>query len=34
MKTMGDIINDRPLTGGGETANELIDNYLPILTGN
>jgi len=30
---MNDLIGDWPLTGGGETTFELIDNYLPILVG-
>jgi len=30
---MGDLIDDRPLSGGGKTTFELIDNYLPILMG-
>jgi len=30
---MGDLINDWPLTGGGETKFEPFDNYLPILIG-
>jgi len=29
---MDDLIDDRPLTGGGKTF-ALIDNYLPILMG-
>jgi len=31
---MDDLINYRPLTGGGEMTFELINDYLPILTGN
>jgi len=27
---MDDLIDGRSLTGGGKTAFELIDNYLPI----
>jgi len=27
------LTDDRPLTGGGKTTFELIDNYLPILMG-
>jgi len=30
---MEDLIDDWPLTGGGETTFELIDNYLLILIG-
>jgi len=30
---MDDLIDDSPLTGGGETTFELIDNYLPNLIG-
>ena len=30
---MDDLIDGRPLTGGGKTTFELIDNYLPILMG-
>jgi len=29
---MEDLIDDWPLTGGGNTTFELIDNYLPNLT--
>jgi len=28
---MDNLTDDRPLTGGGKTTFELIDNYLPIL---
>ena len=31
---MDDLIDNWPLTDGGKTTSELIDNYLPILTGN
>jgi len=31
---MDDLIDDHPLTGGGKTTFELINNYLPILMGN
>jgi len=30
---MDDLIDDHPLTGGGKTTLELINNYLPILMG-
>jgi len=30
---MGDLIDDWPLTAGAEMTSALIDNYLPILTG-
>jgi len=30
---MDDLIDDRPLTGGGKMTFELINNYLPILMG-
>ena len=30
---MDNLINDWPLTGGGKTTFELIDNYLPNLIG-
>jgi len=33
IKLMDDLIDDRPLTGGGKTTFELIDHYLPILMG-
>ena len=34
IKIMDDLIDDHPLTGGGKTTFELINNYLPILMGN
>jgi len=30
---MDDLIDNHPLTGGGKTTLELINNYLPILMG-
>jgi len=30
---MDNLIDDHPLTGGGKTTFELIDNYLLILMG-
>jgi len=27
---MDDLIDDHPLTGGGKTTFEVIDNYLPV----
>jgi len=33
IKIMDDLIDDCPLTDGGKTTFELIDNYLPILMG-
>ena len=33
IKIMDDLTNGRPLTGGGKTTFELVDNYLPILIG-
>jgi len=31
IKIIDDLIDNRPLTGGGKTTFELIDNYLLIL---
>jgi len=33
IKIVDNLIDDRPLTGGGKTTFELINNYLPILVG-
>ena len=30
---MDDLVDDWPLTGGGEMTFESMDNYLPILIG-